>query len=184
MPVFYHLITRQAVHERQVFDFSQGQANVQAKVFWGHGDQLPWDQLLKTPRLALTPTQTTQLRRDRDRQVHALRETVLELVRLRDHPDYPSRLACLFAARTYDHALAWRDLFEKNGRHVLQMVQVTTTGPTFAGDVSLLPRIDGAAVKDQLAQAQHYWDTPAAKEQLSEVLLGGRSVVTRVVRTF
>lgn len=184
MPVFYHLVTRQAVHERQVFNFSAGQANAQAKAFWGRGEQLPWDQILKTPRLALTPTQTTQLRGDRDRQVHALREMVLELVRLRDHPDYPSRLACLFAARTYDHALAWRELFEKEGRHVLQLVQVTTTGPVFAGDASLLPATDGSAVNAKLAQAERYWSTPAAKEQLSEVLLGGRSVVTRIVRTF
>jgi len=184
MPGFYHLVTRQAVHERQVFDFSQGQTNWQAKFFLEHGEQLPLDHLLKTPRLTLTPAQTTQLRRDRDRQAHALRESLLELVRLRDHPTYPSRLRCLFVASSYQQALTWRDLFEKEGRQVLQLVQVTTDGPTFAGDATLLPATDGTAVSMKLAAAATYWNTPATGERLGEVLLGGRIVVTRIVRTF
>lgn len=184
MPVFYHLITRQAVHERQVFDFSKGQANWQGKFFLERGEQLPLDALLKTPRLTLTPAQTTQLRNDRDRQKHALRETILEMVRLRDHPDYPSRLACLYAANSYDQALTWRNLFEKEGRHVLQLVQVATNGPTFSGDATLLPATDGTAVSMKLKAAEHYWNTPIHTKELSEVLLGGRIVVERIVRTF
>lgn len=184
MAVFYHLVTRQLVHERQVFDFSQGQLNWQANFFLGRGEQLPLDSLLKTPRLGLTPAQTTQLRNDRDRQKHALRETILELVRLRDHPEYPSRLACLFAASSYDQALAWRDLFKKEGRPVLQMIQVTTTGPIFAGDATLLPATDGTSVQAKLADAANYWANPAEDQRLSEVLLGGRVVVSRIIRTF
>lgn len=184
MSVFYHLVTRQAVRERQVFDFTNGQENWQAKFFLGRGEQLPLTALLKTPRLTLTPAQTTQLRNDQDRQAHALRETVLELVRVRDHPDYPSRLACLFAAATYDQAMAWRELFEREGRHVLQLIQVTTDGPTFAGNAAQLPSVTGEAVTTKLADAAAYWNTPATGQQLSEVLLGGRVVVTKIVRTF
>lgn len=184
MSVFYHLVTRQPVHEHQFFDFSQGQPNRQAKFFLDHPDKLPLNDLLKTPRLNLSSEQTTQLRHDWDRRAHALRELILEVVRIRDFPQYPSRLACLFAAKSYDQVLIWRNLFEKEGRHVCQLVKVVTAGPTFEGDAASLPSITSGTVVDKLAAAETYWQHPAASQQLSEVLLGGRVQVIQIIRTF
>ena len=39
-----------------------------------------------------------------DQTIRAIRETIVEMVRLQEYPDYPSRLSCLYAAKSYEDA--------------------------------------------------------------------------------
>lgn len=40
--------------------------------------------------------------------IRAIREVVLEMVRLQEYPEFPSRLSCLYAAKSYEDALKER----------------------------------------------------------------------------
>ena len=46
-----------------------------------------------------------------DQTIRAIRETIMEMVRLQEYPDYPSRLSCLYAAKAMKMLL--------NGKHYL-----------------------------------------------------------------
>lgn len=59
-----------------------------------------------------------------DRTIRAVRETIVEMVRLQEFPEYPSRLSCLYAAKSYEDALKWRALFDSYNREVLQIVKL------------------------------------------------------------
>lgn len=43
--------------------------------------------------------------------IRVIREVITEMVRLQEFPKYPSRLSCLYAAKTYEEALKWKELF-------------------------------------------------------------------------
>ncbi len=45
-------------------------------------------------------------------QTRAIREVIVEMVRLQDSSGYPSRLSCLYAAKSYEDALKWKELFD------------------------------------------------------------------------
>ena len=69
-----------------------------------------------------------------DQTIRAIRETIMEMVRLQEYPDYPSRLSCLYAAKSYEDALKWKALFDSYNREVLQIVKLRVIGSSFEGD--------------------------------------------------
>ena len=77
-----------------------------------------------------------------DQTIRAVRETIVEMVRLQEFPEYPSRLSCLYA-KSYEDALKWRALFDSYNREVLQIVKLRVIGSSFEGDGNLLPKEDG-----------------------------------------
>ena len=78
-----------------------------------------------------------------DQTIRAVRETIVEMVRLQEFPEYPSRLSCLYVAKSYEDALKWRALFDSYNREVLQIVKLRAIGSSFEGDGNLLPKEDG-----------------------------------------
>lgn len=176
MATFYHLVTRQRLQVGQVLDFSAGQLNRQATFFLGVPANLNLRDILKQPQVSALSTT--------DRGRHALRELVLERVRVQLFPELPSRLSCLYAATSIQQALAWRTLFENEGRYVLQLVKVTTTGPVFYGDAANLPTVIDEAVEVKTLAAKNYWRYPAKNQRLSEVLVSGRVTVDEIVKEF
>ncbi len=65
------------------------------------------------------------------------------MVRLQEFPEYPSRLSCLYASKSYEDALKWKALFDSYNREVLQIVKLRVIGSSFEGDGNLLPKEDG-----------------------------------------
>jgi hypothetical protein len=63
----------------------------------------------------------------------AVREVIVEMVRLKEYPQYPSRLSCLYAAKSYEDALKWKQLFNSFNRKVLQIVKLQVYGNYFEG---------------------------------------------------
>lgn len=69
-----------------------------------------------------------------DQTIRAVRETIVEMVRLQEFPEYPSRLSCLYASKSYEDALKWKTLFDSYNREVLQIVKLRVIGNSFEGD--------------------------------------------------
>ena len=57
-----------------------------------------------------------------DQTIRAIRETIVEMVRLQEYPDYPSRLSCLYAAKSYEDALKWKALFDSYNRSFCRLL--------------------------------------------------------------
>ncbi len=72
-----------------------------------------------------------------DQTIRAIRETIVEMIRLQEYPNYPSRLSCLYAAKSYEDALKWKALFDSYNREVLQIVKLRVIGNSFEGDGNL-----------------------------------------------
>jgi hypothetical protein len=113
----------------------------------------------------------------------AIREVILEMVRLQEFSERPSRLSCLYAARNIEEALRWKQIFESYNRNVLQIVKVTFDGNYFEGDGDLLPRLSGEPVSAKIQQAQAYW-RGTTEHALPEVLIDGRIEVAEIVQEF
>lgn len=47
-----------------------------------------------------------------DQTMRAIREVIVEMVRLQEYPEYPSRMTCLYAAKNYEDVLKWKELFD------------------------------------------------------------------------
>jgi hypothetical protein len=113
----------------------------------------------------------------------AVREVILEMVRLQDFPQRPSRLSCLYGARSVDEALRWKDIFESHNRKTLQIVRLTFDGNYFEGDGDSLPSLGGEPFSVKIQQAQVYWrgNTGSA---LREILVDGNIRVIEMVEEF
>lgn len=115
--------------------------------------------------------------------IRAIRETITEMVRLQEYPDNPSRLSCLYAAKTYENALKWKELFDSFHRNVLQIVKLRVKGNCFEGDANLLPKEDGVPFAQKIDQAKEYWKGNV-KNELPELLINGEIEVVEIIDEF
>ncbi len=115
--------------------------------------------------------------------IRAIREVIVEMVRLQDYPEYPSRLSCLYAAKSYEDALKWKDIFESYNRIVLQLVKLRVVGSFFEGDGNLLPKEDGVPFFLKIEQARAYWKGNV-KNELPELLINGEIEVVEILEDF
>ena len=115
--------------------------------------------------------------------IRAIREVVVELVRLQEYPEYPSRLSCLYAAKSYEESLKWKELFDSYNRKVLQIVKLRVIGNYFEGDSSFLPREDAIPFARKIDQAKEYWKGNI-KSDLPEILVDGEIEVVEVIEDF
>ncbi|RDI39144.1 uncharacterized protein DUF2441 [Falsibacillus pallidus] len=118
-----------------------------------------------------------------DQTIRAIRETIAEMVRLQEFPEYPSRLSCLYASKTYGEALNWKELFDSYNRKVLQIVKLKVDGSSFEGDGSLLPKEDGLPFAQKIEQARTYWKGNVHNE-LPELLINGKIEVVEIIEDF
>jgi len=115
--------------------------------------------------------------------IRAIREVIVEMVRLQEHPEYPSRLSCLYAAKSYEDALKWKEIFDSYNRNVLQIVKLRVSGNYFEGDANLLPKEDGVPFSQKIEQAREYWNGNV-KNELTEVLINGKIKVLEIIDDF
>lgn len=114
----------------------------------------------------------------------AIRELALEQVRRERYPQYPSRMACLYASTTENPAHEWAAYFARLGRPVYDVVELEVDeGHCFIGDA--LNCFDGTPDQaDNLARAERYWrnDPNGEGEPIREMLIDGEIRVVRIIK--
>lgn len=114
----------------------------------------------------------------------ALRELAMEEVRLRDFPQYPSRMACLFVSETFAEAEQWAEFFANDCRRpTYHIVKLIVHGNLFAGDACNC--FDGTPDREKnLAMAGNYWRLGPNGEgrPVRELLADGDIEVAEIVR--
>ncbi|WP_151734656.1 DUF2441 domain-containing protein [Paenibacillus tengchongensis] len=187
----YHIVTRKKMALGQIIRFDKNQKNTLYHFFFEQ-EQLnskgeDFMQIMgghyTDDGLNLDKENADVAMRYVGQTIRAIRETIVEMVRLQDYPEYPSRLSCLYAAKSYQDALKWKELFDSYQRRVLQIVKLRVNGAIFEGDGSLLPKEEGAPFARKIEQASEYWKGNVNNE-LPELLINGRIEVVEIIDEF
>ena len=114
----------------------------------------------------------------------ALREYALEEVRVKDYPDYPSRLSCLYVSNTLEEAEFWYNIFIEQGRLTFQIVKVSVEGSDFTGDAWNC--FEGTSDRNKnLDLAHRYWnnqDNLQGEKPIVETLVDGKIRVIEIIK--
>ncbi|MEE6453186.1 DUF2441 domain-containing protein [Gottfriedia acidiceleris] len=187
----YHIVTRKKMNLGQIIDFNKDQKNTLYSFFF-EKEQLnskgeDFIQILfqhyTDAGLNLNEENAEVVINYVGQTIRAIREVILEMVRLQEYPEYPSRLSCLYAAKSYDDALKWKEIFDSFNRKVLQIVKLRVNGSTFEGDGNLLPKEDGVPFARKIEQAREYWNGNITNE-LPELLINGKIEVVEIIDDF
>ncbi|MGF9941125.1 DUF2441 domain-containing protein [Bacillus anthracis] len=187
----YHIVTRKKMKIGQSIQFNKNQTNTLFHFFFErkHLNSSGEDsiQILKghytNEELHIKNENATVVMNYMDQTIRAIRETIVEMVRLQEYPDYPSRLSCLYAAKSYEDALKWKALFDSYNREVLQIVKLRVIGSSFEGDGNLLPKEDTIPFSQKMEQAREYWKGNVNNE-LPELLINGEIEVVEIIDDF
>ncbi|MBE5109064.1 DUF2441 domain-containing protein [Bacillus thuringiensis] len=187
----YHIVTRKKMNIGQIIHFDNNQANTLYHFFFDR-EQLNSSgedsiQILKNhytnDGLHINNENAKVVMNYMDQTIRAVRETIVEMVRLQEYPEYPSRLSCLYAAKSYEDALKWKALFDSYNREILQIVKLRVIGSSFEGDGDLLPKEDGIPFSQKMKQAREYWKGNVNNE-LPELLINGKIEVVEIIEDF
>ncbi|WP_144611320.1 DUF2441 domain-containing protein [Bacillus cereus] len=187
----YHIVTRKKVKIGQSIQFNKNQTNTLFHFFFEreHLNSSGEDSIqilkehYKNEELHIKNENATVVMNYMDQTIRAIRETIVEMVRLQEYPDYPSRLSCLYAAKSYEDALKWKALFDSYNREVLQIVKLRVIGSSFEGDGNLLPTEDAIPFSQKMEQAREYWKGNVNNE-LPELLINGEIEVVEIIDDF
>ncbi|ALQ67991.1 DUF2441 domain-containing protein [Bacillus thuringiensis] len=187
----YHIVTRKKMKIGQSIQFNKNQTNTLFHFFFEreHLNSSGEDsiQILKehytNEELHIKNENATAVMNYMDQTIRAIRETIVEMVRLQEYPDYPSRLSCLYAAKSYEDTLKWKALFDSYNREVLQIVKLRVIGSSFEGDGNLLPKEDAIPFSQKMEQAREYWKGNMNNE-LPELLINGEIEVVEIIDDF
>ena len=181
---YYHLVTRIPMVKGQIIDFENGNTNRlydffmkrEARTEDGRDifDVLSADMLSEEEDIAYDYVYN---------QARAVRETIMELVRVQSYPERPSRFSCLYVGETLEEIEKWKENFESYNREVLQLVKLRSNVDAFTSDASLLPEINGESFDKKIQQAKRYWSGERHGE-LEETLLGGKIEVVEIVKDY
>ncbi|PEB50506.1 hypothetical protein CON65_19375 [Bacillus pseudomycoides] len=187
----YHIVTRKKMRLGQIISFDQNQNNTLYRFFFER-EQLnskgeDFIQILQShytnEGLNLNKENAEVVIKYVDQTIRAVREVIVEMVRLQEYPEYPSRLSCLYAVKSYEDALKWKELFDSYNRKVLQIVKLRVIGNSFEGDGTLLPKEDGVPFSQKIEQAREYWKGNV-KNELPELLINGKIEVVEIIDDF
>ncbi|WP_088265788.1 DUF2441 domain-containing protein [Bacillus mycoides] len=187
----YHIVTRKTMSIGKIIHFDKNQTNTLYHFFFEREQLNSNDedsiQILKrhyiNEELHINNENTKVVLNYIDQTIRAVRETIVEMVRLQEFPEYPSRLSCLYAAKSYEDALKWKALFDSYNRDVLQIVKLRVIGSSFEGDGNLLPKEDGIPFAQKMEQTREYWKGNVRNE-LPELLINGRIEVVEIIDDF
>ena len=187
----YHLVTRNKMQLGQIIHFDQHEKNTLYRFFFEKEQRnAQGEDAFQILRKSHTEQGLQIAKEDADAvlnyvgsSVRAIRETIVEMVRLEEFPHYPSRLACLYVTKSYDDLLKWKTVFDSFNRNVLQIVKLKVEGRCFEGDGELLPKEDGASFAKKIEQARNYWQSHD-KAALPEMLVDGRIEVIEILEEF
>ncbi|PED34837.1 hypothetical protein CON24_28305 [Bacillus cereus] len=180
----YHIVTRKKMHIGQIILFNKNQHNTLYHFFFereqlnasGEDGIQILNKHYKNNELHINNENTKVVMSYMD-------QTIVEMVRLQEFPEYPSRLSCLYASKSYEDALKWRALFDSYNREVLQIVKLRVIGSSFEGDGNLLPKEDGIPFSQKIEQAREYWKGNIRNE-LPELLINGEIEVVEIIDDF
>lgn len=187
----YHIVTRKKMNKGQIINFEHNQRNTLYNFFFereqlnSKGDD--FFRILQehhnSEGLHLNKENANVAIKYADQTIRAIREVIVEMVRLQEYPEYPSRMSCLFATKKYKDVLKWKELFLLYNREVLQIVKLRVVGNSFEGDGNLLPKEDGVPFSRKIEQAKEYWQGNV-KNELPELLIDGMIEVVEVIDDF
>ncbi|HDR8184528.1 TPA: DUF2441 domain-containing protein [Bacillus thuringiensis] len=187
----YHIVTKKKMKTGQIIHFNKNQTNTLFHFFFerehlnSYGEDAM--QILKehysNEELHIKNNNAKVVMNYMDQTIRAVRETIVEMVRLQEFPEYPSRLSCLYAAKSYEDTLKWKALFDSYNREVLQIVKLQVIGHCFEGDGNLLPKEDGIPFSQKIEQAREYWKGNVSNE-LPELLINGKIEVVEIIDDF
>jgi hypothetical protein len=187
----YHIVTRKKMDIGQIISFDKNKKNTLYHFFF-EKEQMnskgeDFNQILyghyTNDGLKMDRENADVAIRYVGQTIRAIREVIVEMVRLQDNPEYPSRLSCLYAAKSYEDALQWKELFDSYHRKVLQIVKLRVIGNIFEGDGNLLPKEDGISFSRKIEQAREYWKGNLNNE-LPELLINGKIEVVEIIDEF
>lgn len=187
----YHLVTRNKMYIGQIINFEHSQKNTLYSFFFDNEQvntkgedciQIINAQKMKDG-LHLSKEDAEVTFKYVEQTIRAIREIIVEMVRLQDFPKYPSRLSCLYATKSYEDALKWKEIFDLYNRNVLQIVKLRVNGTYFEGNANLLPKEDGAPFSQKIEQAKDYWKSDI-KSELTELLINGKIEVVEIMEDF
>ncbi len=187
----YHIVTRKKMSLGQIINFDKDQKNTLYNFFF-EKEQLNskgedfiqiFYQNYSDTGLDLNAENTEVAMRYVSQTIRAIREVILEMVRLQEYPEYPSRLSCLYAAKSYEDALKWKEIFDSFNREVLQIVKLRVNGRSFEGDGNLLPKEDGIPFSQKIDQAREYWHGNVTSD-IPELLVNGTIEVVEIIDDF
>ena len=187
----FHIVTRNKMSRGQIIHFDDNQYNTLYRFFF-ENEQVnsKGEDFIQIIQNHYTDE---GLNLDKDnadvgikylgKTTRAIREVIVEMVRLKEFPQYPSRLSCLYAAKTYEDILKWKQIFDSFNRKVLQIVKLKVVGNYFEGDGDLLPKEDGISFSKKIDQARKYWNGNICSE-LPELLINGKIEVAEIIEDF
>ncbi|MDM5248065.1 DUF2441 domain-containing protein [Lysinibacillus sp. G4S2] len=187
----YHIVTSNKMSTGQIINFDKNQKNTLYSFFFDR-EQLnsKGEDFIKilyghytNEGLNISKENTEVAIQYVGQTIRAIREVVVEMVRLQEHPEYPSRLSCLYAAKSYEDVLKWKEIFDSYNRNVLQIVKLRVIGNYFEGDANLLPKEDGVPFSQKIEQAREYWKGNV-KNELTELLINGKIEVVEIIDDF
>jgi hypothetical protein len=184
----YHIVTNQKMKLGQMIHFYKNQKNTLYRFFFeknqlnSNGEDFIQilNQHYTQNDLYLNKENAKVVVDYAEQTTRAIRETITEMVRLQEYPSYPSRLSCLYATKSYEEALKWKELFISYNRNVLQIVKLKVIGKFFEGDADLLPKVDGVPFAQKMEQAREYWKG-SVKTDFSELLINGVIEVVEII---
>ncbi len=187
----YHIVTRKKMNIGQIIHFDKNQTNTLYRFFFereqlnsiGEDGIKIINNHYKNEELHIKNENAKVVMSYIDQTIRTVRETIVEMVRLQEFPEYPSRLSCLYAAKSYEDALKWKALFDSYNREVLQIVKLRVIGHCFEGDGNLLPKEDGIPFSQKIEQARKYWKGTVNNE-LPELLINGKIEVVEITDDF
>jgi len=187
----YHIVTRKEMKIGQIIQFDTNQTNTLYRFFFerkqlnsiGEDGMKILNNHYKNDELHINNENAKVVMNYMDQTIRAVRETIVEMVRLQEYPEYPSRLSCLYAAKSYEDALKWKALFDSYNREVLQIVKLRVIGRSFEGDGTLLPKEDGIPFSQKIEQAKEYWKGNV-QNALPELLINGEIEVVEIIDDF
>lgn len=187
----YHIVTKKKMNIGQIIHFDKNQTNTLYHFFFEreHLNATGEDsiQILKSNyinnELHINNENAQVVMKYTDQTIRAVRETIVEMVRLQEYSEYPSRLSCLYASKSYEDALKWKALFDSYNRDVLQIVKLLVNGNSFESDGNLLPKEDGISFSRKIEQARDYWKGNS-KSELPELLINGKIQVVEIIDDF
>ena len=187
----YHLVTRKKMNLGQIIHFDDNQRNTLYSFFFER-EQLnskreDFYQIIKTHTsnegMDLNSENASLVVTYANQTIRAIREVIVEIVRLQEFPQYPSRLSCLYATKSYEDVLKWKEVFTSYNRDVLQIVKLRVKGNSFEGDGNLLPKEDGVSFARKMEQAREYW-RGNVKNELPELLVDGEIEVVEIIEDY
>ncbi|MFB5087691.1 DUF2441 domain-containing protein [Psychrobacillus sp. PGGUH221] len=187
----YHIVTRKKMSLGQIISFDKNQRNTLFSFFFerqqlnskGEDFFRILQEHYSNEGLNLNKENADVVIKYADQTIRAIREVIVEMVRLQEYPEYPSRMSCLYATKNYEDVLKWKELFDSYNRKVLQIVKLRVIGNAFEGDGNLLPKEDGVPFSQKIEQARQYWQGNV-KNELPELLIDGKIEVVEVIDDF